>query len=70
MHPELDPNYSKQRLIFRPKSLLLGWWGGCIPPIPPPKSATAVLSIKFGAKLKDLQVKLATHLQFGDKTNN
>ena len=24
------------RLIFRPKSLVLGWWGGCIPPIPPP----------------------------------
>ena len=44
MHPEMEPNYSKQRLIFRPKSLLLGWWGGCIPPIPPPppppKSAT------------------------------
>ena len=35
MHPEMEPNYSKQRLIFRPKSLLLGWWGGCIPPIPP-----------------------------------
>ena len=40
MHPEMEPNYSKQRLIFRPKSLLLGWWEGCIPPIPPPKSAT------------------------------
>ena len=41
MHPEMEPIYSKQRLIFRPKSLLLGWWGGgCIPPIPPPKSAT------------------------------
>ena len=40
MHPEMEPNYSKQRPIFRPKSLLLGWWGGCIPPIPPPKSAT------------------------------
>ena len=40
MHPEMEPNYSKQRLIFRPNSLLLGWWGGCIPPIPPPKSAT------------------------------
>ena len=40
MYPEMEPNYSKQRLIFRPKSLLLGWWGGCIPPIPPPKSAT------------------------------
>ena len=25
MHPEMEPNYSKQRLIFRPKSLLLGW---------------------------------------------
>ena len=37
MHPELEPNYSKQRLIFRPKSLLLGWWGGMHPP---PKSAT------------------------------
>ena len=43
MHPEMEPNYSKQRLIFWPKSLLLGWWGGCIPPIPPPKSATACL---------------------------
>ena len=31
----------KLRLIFRPKSLGLGWLGGCIPPIPPPKSATA-----------------------------
>ena len=37
MHPEMEPNYSKQRLIFRPKSLLLGWWGGMHPP---PKSAT------------------------------
>ena len=36
MHPEMEPNYSKQRLIFRPKSLLLGWWGGCTPPHPPP----------------------------------
>ena len=36
----MEPNYSKQRLIFRSKSLLLGWWEGCIPPIPPPKSAT------------------------------
>ena len=35
MHPEMEPNCSKQRLIFRPKSLLLGWWGGCIPPPPP-----------------------------------
>ena len=35
MHPEMEPNYSKQRLIFRPKSLLLGWWGGCIPPSSP-----------------------------------
>ena len=35
MHPEMEPNYSKQRLIFRPKSLLLGWWEECIPPIPP-----------------------------------
>ena len=42
MHPEMEPNYSKQRLIFRPKSLLLGWWGGCIPPSPPPKSATGL----------------------------
>ena len=41
MHPEMEPNYSKQRLIFRPKSLLLGWWGGMHPPHPPPKSATA-----------------------------
>ena len=42
MHPEMEPNYSKQRLIFRPKSLLLGggcwWWGDAYPP--PPKSAT------------------------------
>ena len=37
MHPEMEPIYSKQRLIFRPKSLLLGWWGGMHPP---PKSAT------------------------------
>ena len=36
MHPEMEPNYSKQRLIFRPKSLLLGWWGGMHPPHPPP----------------------------------
>ena len=43
MHPEMEPNYSKQRLIFRPKSLLLGWWGGMHPPHPPPpKSATGV----------------------------
>ena len=35
MHPEMEPNYSKQRLIFRPKSLLLGWWGGMHPPHPP-----------------------------------
>ena len=40
MHPEMEPNYSKQRLIFRPKSLLLGWWEGMHPPHPPPKSAT------------------------------
>ena len=40
MHPEMEPNYSKQRLIFRPKSLLLGWWGDASPPSPPPKSAT------------------------------
>ena len=40
MHPEMEPNYSKQRLTFRPKSLLLGWWGGMHPPHPPPKSAT------------------------------
>ena len=26
----------KLRLIFRPKSLGLGWWGGCIPPSLPP----------------------------------
>ena len=36
MHPEMEPNYSKQRLIFRPKSLLLGWWGGMHPPHSPP----------------------------------
>ena len=41
MHPEMEPNYSKQRLIFRPKSLLLG----CIPPIPP-KSATGRVPIR------------------------
>ena len=35
MHPEMETDFSKWRLIFRPKSLLLGWWGGCIPPIPP-----------------------------------
>ena len=35
MHPEMEPNYSKQRLIFWPKLLLLSWWGGCIPPSPP-----------------------------------
>ena len=40
MHPEMEPNYSKQRLIFRPKSLLLGWWEGMHPTHPPPKSAT------------------------------
>ena len=37
MHPEMEPNYSKQRLIFRPKSLLLGWWvGDASPPLNPP----------------------------------
>ena len=35
MRPEMDPNFAKLRLIFRPKSLLLGWWGGMHPPIPP-----------------------------------
>ena len=40
MHPEMETDFSNWRLIFRPKSLVLGWWGGCIPPIPPPKSAT------------------------------
>ena len=35
MHPEMETDFSKWRLIFRPKSLVLGWWGGCIPPIPP-----------------------------------
>ena len=35
MHPEMETDFSKRRLIFRPKSLVLGWWGGCIPPIPP-----------------------------------
>ena len=46
MHPEMEPNYSKQRLIFRPKSLLLGWWGGMHPPHPPPpKSATVQSTI-------------------------
>ena len=44
MHPEMGPNYSKQRLIFRPKSLLLGWWGGMHPP---PKSATATTDISI-----------------------
>ena len=42
MHPEMETDFSKWRMIFRPKSLVLGWWGGCIPLIPPPKSATAV----------------------------
>ena len=33
-------------VIFRPKSLLLGWWGGMHPPHPPPpKSATALKHI-------------------------
>ena len=44
MHPEMEPNYSKQRLIFRPKSLLLGWWGGCIPPIPPPLNPPLIMA--------------------------
>ena len=35
MHPEMETDFSNWRLIFRPKSLVLGWWGGCIPPIPP-----------------------------------
>ena len=37
MHPEMETDFSKWRLIFRPKSLVLSWWGVCIPP---PKSAT------------------------------
>ena len=51
MHPEMEPNYSKQRLIFRPKSLLLGWWGGCIPPIPPLNPPLLVLLLSFSAKI-------------------
>ena len=43
MHPEMEPNYSKQRLIFRPKSLLLGWWGGMHPPLNPPLPTAHVL---------------------------
>ena len=35
MRPEMDPNFSKLRLIFRPKLLLLGWWGDASPPSPP-----------------------------------
>ena len=57
MHPEMEPNYSKQRLIFRPKLLLLGWWGGCIPPIPPPKSATGSTHKSYLSKLQTLQNK-------------
>ena len=38
MHPEIETDFSKRRLIFWPKSLVLGWWGGMHPP---PKSATA-----------------------------
>ena len=37
MHPEMETEFSKWRLIFRPKSLVLGWWGDASPP---PKSAT------------------------------
>ena len=40
MHPEMETDFSKWRLIFRPKSLVLGWWGGMHLPHPPPKSAT------------------------------
>ena len=36
MHPEMETDFSKWRLIFRPKSLVLGWWGGMHPPHPPP----------------------------------
>ena len=39
MHPETETDFSKWRLIFRPKSLVLGWWGDASPPSPP-KSAT------------------------------
>ena len=39
MHPEMVTDFSKWRLIFRPKLLVLGWWRGCIPPSPP-KSAS------------------------------
>ena len=38
----------KLRLIFRPKSLGLGWWGGMHPPPSPPKSATA----PFGSRVQ------------------
>ena len=38
MHPEMETDFSKWRLIFWPKSLVLGWWGEMHPP---PKSAAA-----------------------------
>ena len=50
MHPEMEPNYSKQRLIFRPKTLLLGWWGGMHPPHPPPLNPPLNTSYKHLAK--------------------
>ena len=59
MHPEMEPNCSKQRLIFWPKSLLLGWWGGMHPPIPPPKSATA-LQVDKKSKIKSNMFSFAT----------
>ena len=61
----MEPNYSKQRLIFRPKSLLLDWWGGMHPPH---KSATEhmlpylkslhFLPVKFRIEFK---IALLTH---------
>ena len=56
MHPEMEPNYSKQRLIFRPKLLLLGWWGGMHPP---PKSATVNLITGFLLSYPSKHVKPA-----------
>ena len=44
MHPEMETDFSKWRLIFRPKSLVLGWWGGCIPPLNPPLVRMSLVS--------------------------
>ena len=47
MHLEMEPNYSKWRLFFRPKSLLLGWWGDMHPPHPPPLNPPLIVRSKF-----------------------